>query len=148
MKKKLYKYKWVYWLIILITIIYSISFNYATYTRIKYYPNYLRKFNFHNFLILFIGLISLITLFFLLKKNNYSIKLFNIINLSILGLLTLGFILKNFVRDSKYKPEDDDFIFFSIFTFLFSFFIFINTYFKFKENNNFQEIDEIGKKEQ
>lgn len=144
MKKKLYKYKWVYWLIILITIIYSITFNFATYTRIKN-TKYFTENIYHNILILIIGLLSLFTLYFLIRKNNYAIIFFNISNSLILFAIVFNIFKRIFLP--RYLFIQEDYIFFPIFIVLFSLFIFINKRFTYLGNNFVDEIDEIGKSE-
>lgn len=142
MRKKLYKYKWVYWLILIVTILYSYSFNYATYTRIKN-TSYLSRDIIYDFLVLIIGVLSLLTLFFLVKKNVWSIKTFNISN-SLLLVSLISSVIKKIILKNR-TLTSDDYIFFPIFTSIFCLFIFINNRFKIKENMDFDEIDEIGK---
>ena len=132
-------------MILIITIIYACSFIFATYTRIKS-PDYFGENIFYDFIILLIGIISLALFIFLVKKSKRSIIIFNLVNILILFTLFFSSTKKHIIRKEPFS--NDDYIFFPFFTLLFCFFIFLNSFFKFRVINNYKEIDEIGIKDE
>ncbi|AZA86183.1 hypothetical protein EG349_04975 [Chryseobacterium shandongense] len=67
MKRKVFRYKFVYWIAILINVIFSVAFGFGIYNRIVINS----IFDIYSAVIFIILGLSLLSLIFLIKKVNY-----------------------------------------------------------------------------
>lgn len=144
MKKKVFKYKFVYWLIILLNTSLSISFLFGVYNRIttNYFDDFLDVFSF--IAIILISILSLTSLIMLIIKNKNSIIIFSIILLLILLMISVFlfysiFIVKDFGENMAdfYTAPIPYLIIFGV--------LFLIHKYKSIDKFEYLEIDEIGK---
>lgn len=141
--KKVFQYKLVYWIALLINCIFVTLFGFAFYTRVITNSFLETKDFIDSILIFLIALLSTLSLFFLIKKNRYAILTFSATLIIILIIFSYGifeaiFIAKDFggVLDYILMPA----IYFILFGLLF-----IIQKYKFKGKVIPLEIEEIGK---
>ncbi len=98
MKKKIFKYKFVYWIVLLLNISISIAFLFGVYNRIEtdYFDDFLDIFSFST--ISLISIVSVICLVMLIFKNKNSVILFSTVLLLILLIITVFLFYSIFIK--------------------------------------------------
>jgi len=142
--KKVFQYKLVYWIALLINGVFATLFGFAFYTRVITNSFLNTKDFIYSILIFLIGALSALSLFLLIKKSGSSILTFSITLILILIIFSYGifesiFIIKDFggdILDYTLMPA----IYFILFGLLF-----IIQKYKFKKGIIPLEIEEIGK---
>ncbi|MDO3426668.1 hypothetical protein [Chryseobacterium urinae] len=104
MEKKVFKYKFVYWIAILTNIIFCIAFGFGLYNKII--SNLL--FDIYTALIFIIEILSFQSLILLVKKNKISVLTFSISLILIFLIITFGISKKIFLGD--FGNNDMDYI--------------------------------------
>lgn len=145
MKKKIFKYKLVYWVSLITNFVTVGIFGFASYNRLSVgaYSN-VRDIVFST-TTFSIAVTSLISLFFLLSKNRNSVKTFSIMLILLLSTFSIG------ILDSMIIKGDFDYDKFTISLVFFMYaitvgFLLMARKFRIKEDFRFVEIDEIGTK--
>lgn len=143
MKKKVFKYKAVYWIVLSINIILFISFLVGLINRIETdnFDNSIDVFSFVG--IIMICILSFSSLIMFIIKNKNSVVIFSAVLFLILLIISFFlfysiFIIKDFGESST------DFYTVSLVYGIILGILFITNYFKFRKNINELEIDEIG----
>ncbi|CAD7816641.1 hypothetical protein CHRY9390_03210 [Chryseobacterium aquaeductus] len=142
MKKKVFKYKFVYWVALLVNVIFLIAFGFGIYNRV-----FLNSvFDIYSIIIFIIAVLSVLSFILLIKKNKLSILTFSIS--LVLISLTIAFSIIKAIFEGHYGNGSLDYIMPSIiYSILFSLLFLI---IKFKSKNDYfqLEIDQIGQKEE
>ncbi|SMP34196.1 hypothetical protein [Chryseobacterium profundimaris] len=144
MRRKVFRYKFVYWIILLLNIFLFVSFSLGVYNRIE--TNYFDDlFDVLSFIIInVISILSLISLVLLIKKNKESIIVFSGVLLLILFIILSAifysiFIVKDFGENTM------DFYLAPALCLMIWGILFGMHKFKYKQNLYEFEIEEIGK---
>ncbi|MEG2079478.1 hypothetical protein [Chryseobacterium sp.] len=144
MKRKVFKYKFIYWIILLLNIIISISFLVGVNNRIdtKDFESILDVFSFTA--VTLISILSLISLVMLIRKNKNSTIVFSVVVLLILLTISVFlsysiFVVKDFGENKAdfYTAPIPYLIIFGV--------LFLIHQYKSKDNFEYLEIEEIGK---
>ncbi|MBD8081392.1 hypothetical protein [Chryseobacterium caseinilyticum] len=146
MKRRVFKYKIVYWLILLINLILLIGFSLGLINRIETetFDEYTGVLSYCALILLFI--LSLASLIMFIVKNKYSIITFSSVIFVI--FLTISFFVFYSVFIIKdFGENTSDFYDLPVVYGIIGAILFITNYFKFKEDFSKLEIDEIGKSE-
>ncbi|WP_175622244.1 hypothetical protein [Chryseobacterium schmidteae] len=146
MKKKVFKYKFVYWISIMINLIVMIlywNYSYSIFLNSSFEIKDL----FSISLIFFTALYSALTLIFLLNKHKFAVLLYSIF-LILIVIMLLKTIFEALSDERKFVngAEPIDYVISSITYLLFfgTIFFLIQKY-KFKNTSDDLEINEIGK---
>ena len=144
MKRKVFKYKFVYWIILLLNITISISFLIGVDNRIetKDFDSILDVFSFTT--ITLISILSLISLVMLIIKNKNSTIVFSVVVLLILLLISVFLIYSIFVV-KDFGENKADFYTAPIPYLIISGVLFLIHKYKSIDKFEYLEIDEIGK---
>lgn len=146
MKKKVFKYKFVYWLILSINIFLFISFLIGLINRIETdnFNNLIDIFSFIAIILICILSLSSLIIFFIKNKNSiitFSAVLFLILLIITFFLFYSLFIIKDFGENFT------DFYTVPLVYGIILGILFITNYFKFRKDFNEFEIEEIGQKQ-
>lgn len=144
MKRKVFKYKFVYWIILLLNITISISFFVGVDNRIetKDFDSILDVFSFTA--ITLISILSLISLVMLIIKNKNSTIVFSVVVLLILLLISVFLIYSIFVVKDFGENKADFYTAPIPYLIIFGVLFLIHKY-KSIDKFEYLEIDEIGK---
>jgi len=144
MKKRVFKYKFVYWIILLLNITILISFLVGVDNRIetKDFDSILDVFSFTA--ITLISILSLISLVMLIIKNKNSTIVFSVVVLLILLLISVFLIYSIFVVKDFGENKADFYTAPIPYLIIFGVLFLIHKY-KSIEKFEYLEIDEIGK---
>jgi hypothetical protein len=144
MKRKVFKYKFVYWIILLLNITISISFLVGVNNRIdtKDFDSILDVFSFTA--VTLISILSLISLVMLIRKNKNSTIVFSVVVLLILLTISVFLSYSIFVVKDFGENKADFYTAPIPYLIIFGVLFLIHQY---KSNDNFEylEIEEIGK---
>ena len=140
MEKKVFKYKVVYWIVLLVNVIFFIAFVIGTYNRIIINS----LFDVYSIIVFIITILSFLSLLLLIKKSKLSILFFSIFLTVFFLTITFGIIRTILNGNFGYNPMDYIMppIIYSILFVLF----FIIIKYKYKVDYHL-EIDQIGRKE-
>ena len=144
MKRKVFKYKFVYWIILLLNITISISFLVGVNNRIetKDFDSILDIFSFTA--ITLISILSLISLVMLIIKNKNSTIVFSVVVLLILLIISVFLIYSIFVVKDFGENKADFYTVPIPYLIIFGVLFLIHKY-KSIDKFEYLEIDEIGK---
>lgn len=141
MKRKVFRYKFVYWIAILINVIFSVAFGFGIYNRIVINS----IFDIYSAVIFIILGLSLLSLIFLIKKSKLSVLTFSVS--LILIFITITFGIAKSIFGGYFGNDSMDYIMPPIiYSILFSLFFLITKY-KSKVDYDLLEIDQIGQRE-
>lgn len=138
MKKKVFKYKFVYWIVILVNIFFCIAFGFGLYNRIMINS----LFDIYTILIFIIEVLSFLSLLLLINKNKSSILTCSISLILIFLIITFGIFRKVFFKDFGHDSMDY-FMPPIVYTILFGLFFLIMKY-RVRTDYIQLEINEIG----
>ncbi|MCU7616119.1 hypothetical protein NZ698_02815 [Chryseobacterium sp. PBS4-4] len=141
MKKKVFKYKFIYWIALLVNLFFFIAFGFGIYNRIVLNS----IFDLYSVIIFIVAILSVLSSLLLIKKNNLSILTFSISLVLISSMIAFSIIKAIF--EGYYGNDSLDYIMPPIiYSILFGLLFLI---IKYKSNNDhFQlEIDQIGQEE-
>ncbi|MBM7420621.1 magnesium-transporting ATPase (P-type) [Chryseobacterium sp. BIGb0186] len=143
MKKRVFKYKFVYWIILSLNIILFISFSIGLINRIETdnFDNSIDVFSFVAIIMICILSFSSLIMFIIKNKNSiitFSAVLFLILLIISFFLFYSIFIVKDFGENST------DFYTVPLVYGIILGILFITNYFKFRKNINELEIEELG----
>ncbi|PVV53473.1 hypothetical protein DD829_19345 [Chryseobacterium sp. HMWF035] len=142
MQKKVFKYKFVYWLAILLSVIFMISFGIASFSRIITNSfNDLNDilFSITTFSIFILSIISSVSL---ILKNKSSVIILSSLLVSITITLSLGILISFFIFKDFGINKSDYIIAFCMYLLLFGL-LYIIQRFKYKDQN-YESIELIG----
>ncbi|KMQ63091.1 hypothetical protein ACM46_14220 [Chryseobacterium angstadtii] len=142
MKRRVFKYKIVYWLSILINLIFSALFWFATVNRIIT-NSFLTKRDFiYSLSIVILAILSTIGLVSLIIKNKRSIRIFSYTLILLMATFTLG-VLESIFISGNFGNDINDYVLSPIlYLMMIGILILIQ---KSKDNSMFLEIEEIGR---
>lgn len=143
MRKRVFKYKFVYWLILSLNIVLFISFSIGLINRIETdnFDNLIDVFSFVA--IIMICILSFSSLIMFIIKNKNSIITFSAVLFLI--LLIISFFLSHSIFIVKdFGENSTDFYTAPLVYGIILGILFITNYFKFRKNINELEIEEIG----
>lgn len=146
MKRKVFKYKWVYWVAIMVNLIVMIlywNYSYSIFLNSTFETKDL----FSISLIFLTALYSVLTIFFLIIKHRIAVLLYSIF-LILIFIMFLKTIIEALGDEKNLTKgvEPMDYIISSIvYSLFFGIVFFIVQKYKFKNISNDLEIDEIGK---
>lgn len=146
MKRKVFKYKWVYWVAIMVNLIVMILYCNYSYS-IFLNSTFETKDLFSISLIFLTALYSVLTIFFLIIKHKIAVLLYSIF-LILIFIMFLKTIIEALGDEKNLTKgvEPMDYIISSIvYSLFFGIVFFIVQKYKFKNISNDLEIDEIGK---
>lgn len=139
MKKRVFKYKFVYWIALIVNVIFCIAFGFGLYNRIII--NLL--FDIYTVLIFIIGMLSFSSVLLLINKSKLSILTYSISLILIFLIITFGIFKKLFLKN--FGNDSMDYIMTPIvYSILFGLFFLIIKY-RVKTDFIQLEIDEIGR---
>lgn len=144
MKRKVFRYKFVYWIILLLNIFLFVSFALGIYNRIEanYFDDLLDVLSF--IIINVISILSLISLVLLIKKNKKSIIVFSGVLLLILFIILSAILYSIFIVKDFGENTTDFYLAPTLCLTILSILFSIHK-FKYKKNLYELEIEEIGK---
>lgn len=142
MKKKVFKYKFVYWLALLVNVIFLISFGYGIYNRVVLNS----VFDIYSTIIFLITVLSVLSFILLIKKNKLSILTFSISLILIFSTITFS-IIESILKGS-FGGDSIDYIMPPIIYFVLLGLLFLIIKYKSKIDYFQLEINQIGQKEE
>ena len=142
MKKKVFRYKFVYWLALLVNVIFFISFGYGIYNRVVLNS----VFDLYSLIIFIITVLSALSFILLIKKNKLSILTFSISLILISSTITFS-IIKS-ILEGSFGGDSIDYIMPPIVYFLLLGLLFLIIKYKSKVDYFQLEINQIGQKEE
>lgn len=142
MKKKVFRYKFVYWLALLVNVIFFISFGYGIYNRVVLNS----VFDLYSLIIFIITVLSALSFILLIKKNKLSILTFSISLILISSTITFS-IIKSTLEGS-FGGDSIDYIMPPIVYFVLLGLLFLIIKYKSKVDYCHLEINQIGQKEE
>lgn len=142
MKKKVFRYKFVYWLALLVNVIFFISFGYGIYNRVVLNT----VFDLYSIIILIITVLSALSFILLIKKNKLSILTFSISLILISSTITFS-IIKS-ILEGSFGGDSIDYIMPPIVYFVLLGLLFLIIKYKSKVDYFQLEINQIGQKEE
>jgi len=142
MKRKVFKYKFVYWVALLVNVIFFISFGYGIYNRIVVNA----VFDLYSMIIFLIAVLSVLSFLLLIKKNKLSILTFSISLILISSTITFSIVKSIF--DGGFGGDSMDYIMPPIVYFLLFGLLFLIIKYKSKVDYFQSEIDQIGQREE
>ncbi|MFC7345522.1 hypothetical protein ACFQO9_02180 [Chryseobacterium zhengzhouense] len=146
MKKRVFKYRFVYWLIISLNFFLFISFSIGLINRIETdnFDNSIDVFSFTA--IIMICILSLSSLIMFIVKNKNSIITFSAVLFLILLIISFFLFYSIFIIKDFGENVTDFYTVPLVYGIILGI-LFITNYFKFKKNINELEIEEIGQKQ-
>lgn len=139
MKKKVFKYKFVYWIALIVNIIFCIAFGFGLYNRIIINS----LFDIYTVLIFIIEMLSFSSVLLLINKSKLSIVTYSISLILIFLIITFGIFKKLFLKN--FGNDSMDYIMTPIvYSILLGLFFLIIKY-RIKTDFIQLEIDEIGR---
>lgn len=146
MKKRVFKYRFVYWLIISLNFFLFISFSIGLINRIETdnFDNSIDVFSFTA--IIMISILSLSYLIMFIVKNKNSIITFSAVLFLILLIISFFLFYSIFIIKDFGENVTDFYTVPLVYGIILGI-LFITNYFKFKKNINELEIEEIGQKQ-
>jgi len=139
MKKKVFKYKFVYWIALIVNIIFCIAFGFGLYNRIIINS----LFDIYTVLIFIIEMLSFSSVLLLINKSKLSILTYSISLILIFLIITFGIFKKLFLKN--FGNDSMDYIMTPIvYSILLGLFFLIIKY-RIKTDFIQLEIDEIGR---
>ncbi|GAA4161810.1 hypothetical protein GCM10022217_28100 [Chryseobacterium ginsenosidimutans] len=143
MKKKVFKYGFVYWVIILLNIFLFTSFLIGLYNRLETnnFDYFLDAISFIT--ISLISVLSLISLILLIVKNKHSIIVFSAVLFLILLIISVFVFYSVFILGDFGENISDLYTVPMVYIIIFGF-LFIIYRFKYRENTYELEIEDIG----
>lgn len=139
MKKKVFKYKFVYWIALIVNIIFCIAFGFGLYNRIIINS----LFDIFTVLIFIIEMLSFSSVLLLINKSKLSILTYSISLILIFLIITFGIFKKLFLKN--FGNDSMDYIMTPIvYSILLGLFFLIIKY-RIKTDFIQLEIDEIGR---
>lgn len=148
-KKKIFRYKFVYWINLIFTFSLSLLYNFALYTRIYNYVLYKTPtidFGIITLIVFLCGILSVITFIMLIFKNKKSILLFTIL----LVLVAFNLFYGIYSLRRNIEKHDDYYDYYGVFLISLIIFGLIFMAHKYRDRTdykNLNEIEEIGKPE-
>ncbi|KUJ52270.1 hypothetical protein [Chryseobacterium sp. JAH] len=142
MKKKVFRYKFVYWLALLVNVIFFISFGYGIYNRVVLNS----VFDLYSLIIFIITVLSALSFILLIKKNKLSILTFSILLILISSTITFS-IIKS-ILEGSFGGDSIDYIMPPIVYFVLLGLLFLIIKYKSKVDYFQLEINQIGQKEE
>lgn len=142
MKKKVFRYKFVYWLALLVNVIFIISFGYGIYNRVVLNS----VFDLYSLIIFIITVLSALSFMLLIKKNKLSILTFSTSLILISSLITFS-IIKS-ILEGSFGGDSIDYIMPPIVYFVLLGLLFLIIKYKSKVDYFQLEINQIGQKEE
>ena len=142
MKKKVFRYKFVYWLALLVNVIFFISFGYGIYNRVVLNS----VFDLYSLIIFIITVLSALSFILLIKKNKLSILTFSISLILISSTITFS-IIKS-ILEGSFGGDSIDYIMPPIVYFVLLGLLFLIIKYKSKVDYFQLEINQIGQKEE
>ncbi|MCW3168244.1 hypothetical protein OMO38_06865 [Chryseobacterium sp. 09-1422] len=142
MKKKVFRYKFVYWLALLVNVIFFISFGYGIYNRVVLNS----VFDLYSIIIFIITVLSALSFILLIKKNKLSILTFSISLILISSTITFS-IIKS-ILEGSFGGDSIDYIMPPIVYFVLLGLLFLIIKYKSKVDYFQLEINQIGQKEE
>lgn len=138
MKKKVFKYKFVYWIAVLFNVIFFIAFGIGTYNRIILNS----LFDLNSIIVFIVAILSVTSFLLLITKNNLSILTFSISLVLISSMIAFSIIKAIF--EGYYGNDSLDYIMPPIMYSILLGLLFLII--KYKSNNDHLqlEIDQIG----
>ncbi len=144
MKRKIFKYKFIYWLILVLNIVIVISFGFGTFNRISEYSlNDIEEILF-TITTLSIFILSIVLLVLLILKNKKSVIILSCLFTLVMMTFSIGIFESIFIVKDFGEDKTDYFLAFFLYLIVFGI-LFIIQRFKFKEKLYEIEIDSIGK---
>ncbi|NML71403.1 hypothetical protein HHL23_16560 [Chryseobacterium sp. RP-3-3] len=144
MKGKVFQYKIVYWLSILINLIFSAVFGFASVNRIVTNSFLIKRDIIYSLSIIIIAILSIIGLVSLIIKYKQSIRIFSYTLILLIITFTFGILESIFIRKNFGNDTSDYILVPILYLIMIGLFILIQKS-KFKDNSVFLEIEEIGK---
>lgn len=143
MKKKVFKYKFVYWIILSLNIILFISFSIGLINRIETdnFDNSIDVFSFVA--IIMICILSFTSLIMFIIKNKNSIITFSAVLFLILLIISFFLLYSIFIVKDVGENSTDFYTVPLVYGIILGI-LFITNYFKFRKDINELEIEEIG----
>ncbi|MNU15149.1 hypothetical protein D3C71_32750 [compost metagenome] len=139
MKKRVFKYKFAYWIALIVNIIFCIAFGFGLYNRIIINS----LFDIYTVLIFIIEMLSFSSVLLLINKSKLSILTYSISLILIFLIITFGIFKKLFLKN--FGNDSMDYIMTPIvYSILFGLFFLIIKY-RIKTDFIQLEIDEIGR---
>ena len=142
MKKKVFRYKFVYWLALLVNVIFFMSFGYGIYNRVVLNS----VFDLYSLIIFIITVLSALSFILLIKKNKLSILTFSISLILISSTITFS-IIKS-ILEGSFGGDSIDYIMPPIVYFVLLGLLFLIIKYKSKVDYFQLEINQIGQKEE
>lgn len=142
MKKKVFKYKFIYWLIITLNITILISFGFGSFNRIRENSFSDKEEILFSITAFSIFILSIISLILLILKHKNSLTILSCLLVLIMITFSIGILMSIFIIKDFGEYKGDYFVASCLYLIVFGF-LFIIQRFKYKKNE-YENIEEIG----